>query len=327
MKAESLQEKSSLLDQSVLIWSQLSDEENAAEKKARWYEILILFLEIYDRGKNKGQDIILKVFQDTIKRYTPSKGDFTHYYNKALKGRIVDTLEPPTISIHEPIPHTEGSQSQIDVIENKNADDPDLILAYKETTEEIIAKNERKRLDMPRRHQEFTAFILHFSRWHKGKSNTMECRLWYRLFFTEDMTVEWKKKDTHYAHEPDIFEAMFLPYLDYYMTQKCRCGGIRVAPTPLKRYGEVYPDCPIEDREKETPISKGFHQMIPICYLNANPEVAANYLGYNYKAAKNKRSRYHTRYKVEMDALKKGEDPRIAWDNHKKSKASNNNDN
>lgn len=88
---------------------------------------------------------------------------------------------------------------------------------------------------------ELTSMVLNFSKNHTGRQANETRRMWYQIFFTEDVTHVYKTQPYAFSHERDIFCAMLLPYLDYYMAAQCRAGK-QVSFTPLKPYGEVVPD-------------------------------------------------------------------------------------
>ena len=140
---------------------------------------------------------------------------------------------------------------------------------------------------------ELTASILNFSARHSGKQDNEIRRFWYRLFYTEDMTLAWKKINLHVQHERDIFNALCQHYLDYYMTAPCRTGD-EVCLTPLKPYGDVVEDSP--NRRKETPVPIPADVSIGFIHRTTT----------GITATRPTRSNFHSDYKKEKEEIKRG---------------------
>ena len=100
---------------------------------------------------------------------------------------------------------------------------------------------------------ELTAQVLNFAQRHQGQAANERRREWFRLFYTEDMTQALKLMPLTFLHERDVFQAMKLPYLDYYMAKICRTGP-QIAVTPLKPYSAVVPQRAGTDTETPVPL-------------------------------------------------------------------------
>ena len=77
-----------------------------------------------------------------------------------------------------------------------------------------------------------------------------------RNFSLEDMA-----EGIRFAHERDIFSAMDLEYLDYYMSAPCRTGKA-VMNTPLKPYCQVVPS-----QTDSSPVPVPLPKDVSLCYL------------------------------------------------------------
>lgn len=86
-----------------------------------------------------------------------------------------------------------------------------------------------------------TAILLLPQRLH-GRANNPAKLMAYRMFFTDDMTsllkVECEQLGVYSQHERDLFRAMDLPFLDFYMESLCRTVSA-LAAGKLKRYSAL----------------------------------------------------------------------------------------
>ena len=74
--------------------------------------------------------------------------------------------------------------------------------------------------------------------------------LWYRIFFTEDITYGIQVSGPLPLNERLIFSAIKEEYLDFFMSSKCRTIEA-ICQTPLKKYREV---CDGNDKDVEIPL-------------------------------------------------------------------------
>lgn len=245
--------KEARLNEAVLQWKSLPREGNGAALAALRNEIWILAFELFDprtenfrsKGANTDREleratmIFLDVFEEVMEKYLPEKGHFSNFLCFLLKRRLVSAYE--TDKIHSP----EGDSID-DITE---ADDGSIIGGPTPAAPEDQEPEVRVMLNDL--FAELTAMILNFSERHSGQSNNESRKMWYRLFYTEDMTLAAQTVELSTSHERDIFAAMKLPYLDYYMGKKCRTLR-QLAHTSLKPYGEVVPAR--KGQREETPL-------------------------------------------------------------------------
>lgn len=245
--------KEARLNEAVLQWKSLPREGNRAALAALRNEIWILAFELYDpkpgkfrsRGSNTAREfdrasmIFLDVFVEVMEKYSPEKGPFSNYLFFLLKRRTISAYR--TDQIYTP----EGDS--IDAI--TETDDGIIIEGLTPVAPEDQEPEVRAMLNDL--FAELTAMVLNFSERHSGRSNNETRKMWYRLFYTEDMTLAAQTAELSTSHERDIFAAMKLPYLDYYMSKKCRALR-QLAHTPLKPYEESVPER--KGRTEETPL-------------------------------------------------------------------------
>lgn len=231
-------DKSRRLDEVALQWKTLPDTGHEAQKEALWLELFELFFELFDDAA--GSESVLDMFERTTANYDPAAGPFSHYVRRSDTFRKHDedlkrkkaTIE--SVPLELPVGE-DGSATLADLLPDTNAADPDRFFEMEGLYAELISN------------------ILHFGEIHYGKANNKTRLCWYRLFFTEDMTYSWKTEGVSYVNERDVFRAMLLDYLDYYMEELCRTRK-EVCRSPLKPYGETVPGTADGNRETPLPI-------------------------------------------------------------------------
>ena len=156
------------------------------------------------------------------------KGAFSNYLSTLLKGRRTDRFRydgrhaPSGESLDAPVSASEDNTLTLGDVLSSETGAPESGMIFEST------------------YVELTAMVLNFAQNHTGRQANENRRKWYQIFFTEDMTETSKTHPFAFGHERDIFKAMLLPYLDYYMSRRCRTGK-EIALAPLKPYGEVGP--------------------------------------------------------------------------------------
>lgn len=243
-------EKERRLNQTALLWKTTPPEGNEAVIESLRQQVFILSFELFDRkfrrtktGESVESDpgVFMTAFDEAIRNYSPDKGKFCNYLSFLLKVRELDRLDserehaPRAESLDAPVSASEDNSLTLGDVTAAAEGDPDSGIMF----EALYA--------------EMAALVLNFARNHSGRQANESRRNWYRIFFTEDMTLTYKTKSYAFSHERDIFEAMLLPYLDYYMSRPCRTGE-EIAYTPLRPYGEVVPARKGSGRETKVPL-------------------------------------------------------------------------
>lgn len=176
-----------------------------------------------------------EALQYMFQHFAPEEGQFTHLMSQKLKNARIDQRRydgrhaPGNAVLNAP------------VFGREDIEMGDML--RQETYQE------EARRDLGENLLELAASILNFSR-SSEKKNNPERRMWYALFFTEDVTRITKGSEPEFRHERDIFNTMDTEYLDYYMSKQCRTC-MQIARTPLKPYGQVVPG-----KSGEIPVSR-----------------------------------------------------------------------
>ena len=223
------------MDEAARSYVSMEETGNEAARQALYLELFELWYRLFDNTDKSALD----AFEEALRRYQPEKGAFSHYLsflmnrrktdaNRALKSRNIQIL-----SMDAPMGEEDATFS--DFIADPSAAKPEERAEWDEALVEL------------------TALVLDFSERHRGKAGNETRRNWYRLFFTEDMTFAAKSVPLRLTHERDVFSAMKLAYLDYYMSAPCR-DLASLLRTALRPYGETVPERGGEEGETPIPI-------------------------------------------------------------------------
>lgn len=247
-KEKERREKEIRLNEAARLWKTTPLEGNDAKIESLRNEVLNLSFELFD-AKTEAElsraqydpMAFMDAFEETCQKYEPSKGAFANYLSKLLKGRKTDHYRydkrhaPDGDSLDAPISALEDNTLTLGDVTPSAADDPEKMVMFES------------------HYVELTALVLNFFQNHTGQQANETRRRWYRIFFTEDMTLTYKTYLYRFSHERDIFKAMLLPYLDFYMSCRCRTGA-EISFTPLKPYGEVVPGREGKRAETKVPL-------------------------------------------------------------------------
>lgn len=279
LSTEERKAKERKLDAAAVNWKNASDEDSRVYKNEIWLQVFKLYAPEYliDNWEKPVDDpkydpnALIDALEEAFAKYTPEAGQFSHYFSKLFSGRKKDAYR------YEQRHAPRGDSLERPVTEDEN-----------ETLGDVLPSDERFEPESTVRIDsllaDLTSMILNFSR-KKGKSNNPTRKMWYHLFYTEDMTQVMKEHMIRFAHERDIFSAMDLEYLDYYMSVPCRTGKA-VMNTPLKPYCQVVPS-----QTDLSPVPVPIPGDVSLCYLklcrgiSAGASARSNQLGF-YKTEK-----------------------------------------
>lgn len=268
-------EKERRLNLAALSWKTISPEGNEDRIKSLYEQVFILSFELFDKPyKQKNGQIIendpmvfMKVFEEARERYEPDKGPFSNYLSMLISKRSIDQKRHD--NLHAPA--GDSLYAPVSASEDNDLTLADVISSEESGTESgVMFEN---------LYVELTALVLNFSENHTGRQANETRRKWYRIFFTEDMTETYKTHHFNFSKEREIFRAILLPYLDYYMSRRCRTGK-DVAMTALKPYCEVVSARKDKMEETEVPLPAD----VSLAYLelcegvSATPSARSNQL-------------------------------------------------
>lgn len=221
------------LDQVAEQWARLKPEGNEAARQSLYEELFTLVFQLYDWS---GEMWVVDAFEKAIKTFDPDRKPFSHYFSFLMKYKRKDAHRHSSEEISLQSLMGEEQKTELEeFLEDPNAKNPEDALAWEASFLEL------------------TSMVLNFAQLHSGKSANEARRRWYRIFYTEDMTLAIKTMELNFPHERDMFAAMMQTYLDYYMSAPCTSSA-QICTTPLLPYGQVVPERAGEERETPLPI-------------------------------------------------------------------------
>lgn len=239
--------------------SRLSGPENEAARKAKEF---VLFEKLYKvfEGSEKNA-FISEFFLSDYHRFDPAVATFSAFVKDLAWKRATDIYwedfnhDKVTVvnkvtkevkkknrllpSLDAPVPDGDGASLLSQFGADAKAAEP--FKALEDQSDEILLRLSLLMLELPTR--------LH------GKANNPTRMSYFRMFFTDGVTVFLKGEtnpDAYTAHERDLFRAMNLSFLDFYMERACRTV-LQVAVCPLKPYGSLVEGRPA-DQETRLPL-------------------------------------------------------------------------
>ncbi len=247
------------LDETARLWKTAPAEGNEAAAQARKNQIWLLVFQLYDRedpADASGQKAVavLDAMEEALAKYTPEAGAFSHYFSYLLKRRETDAYRYG--ERHSP----GGDSLDRPITEDGGLTLGDTLTAGPDAGPEAAMESDGL-------FAELTSLILNFSA-RRDRAGNDTRRMWFRLFYTEDMTQAMKMRLIRFVHQRDIFAAMETGYLDYYMTAVCR-DGRAMMDTPLKRCCDVMPES-ADTREIPFPFPAG----VSLAYLKTRKGIS-----------------------------------------------------
>lgn len=254
-------------------WYAAKESKNEKQIKELHDSLFVQYINYFD-DCNQNEEYVLRTFDKGIEKYDPKVGDFAPFLKKMLDYRRFDQYRKNNsyVSGNERVYPKQDSLDQV-LSEEDGRTQGDLIAAKSELSPEAqVIEKEQMRIYLA----ELAAMVLNFSERHHKKQATESKRKWYRLCYTEDVTIVLKDRlaPVTLFHERDAWTAMNHSYLDYYMAEPC--NSLRaVVHTKFKPYVSLVPDDP-QPKESLYRTTEGgenvFWAKIPLSYLKTLPE-------------------------------------------------------
>ena len=117
------------------------------------------------------------------------------------------------------------------------------------------ASGPEEQVEMHERFLTLLSLILDLPTKLRGQANNPARVRYYRMFFTDEATDVIARGGGAFflRHERDLFRAMYLAFLDFFMAAPCRTVAA-VERTHLKPYGEMVPGRPMKEAVQPLPI-------------------------------------------------------------------------
>ncbi len=217
-------------------------------------------------------DAVAEVYIRDWPKYDPRKGELYSFFAYRLSRRDIDlkvkaggghsrTFVGPAGPDGQPGEKTKQIETDISLDSSVGEDSEnqealwETVADKKALLPEVVALCNDKVAQL-------AAMVLNFQTNYKGRAaNDMRLK-WFRIFYTEDMTTICQMGLCEFTQDREVFNAMLLPYLDYYTVKKCRCTR-ELAACPFKKRSEVLPGHEHDDAELALP----FPAELSLAYL------------------------------------------------------------
>ena len=210
--------------------------ENQAVREALRNELFALGFELYDDKSDAFITTFVNFFQT---KYDPQKGEASHYFSRAMSRRKHDDKNKKTRETG-----LETTAEDGETVENAG-----LVKAEVEAWEN--GGSVEAGVDADDTLVSLLSLILTLPERLKGRANNPKKITYYRMFFTDGVVaavhgMPQRSELWRYArHERDLFRALQIRFLDYFMQERCRTVA-DISDSEVKRYGELVDGAPME---------------------------------------------------------------------------------
>lgn len=255
----------------VLAWRQLGEEDSAVR--------LSLNLEFTDVlsalfPKQETMEIMTFIWEEVLTKYDPAKGAFRSFVTSRLKLRKDDMRHEDAgdrrVTVKE-----DGEQRQ-KWVPGISLDTPADEESHETIGNQIADRNTisgQSFLEAEENEVALISLILTLPQRLNGQARNPKRINYFRMFFTDDSVekIHTAGGRFYFARERDLFQAMTLPFLDFFMGGSCR--SVRsILRTDLKAYGQMVPGRPMEP-PRRPPYKEGYLPAdIYMRYLNAQTD-------------------------------------------------------
>ena len=232
---------------------QLSQTEDDAVRKDLQTKVAVGLMQEVPRHSRY---LLGRFFEKDFKNYDPAKGNFKNYVLKVLKNRREDQRHEDLGSHRKNVVQEDGTTKQ-EWIDNTSLDvyeDEDATTTWKERLSGPSIHTPDEMLIAQQTALQLITIILQLPQRLRGQANNPEKINYYRLFFTDGVvsSVYAVGGDIYIAHERDLFEAMKLPFLDFFMAEVCRSVH-EIYEGKLKPYGAMVEGAPMSEPKQPLP--------------------------------------------------------------------------
>ena len=190
-----------------------------------------------------------------IDKYDPEKGNFQSYLLTRLKFREQDMRHKDQGERREV--YEEDGRKYRRWVQNISLDAP-IDEEGSETLEDTLADtsglNGQELLEAEERIRELISLILVLPERLNGQARNQTRINYFRMFFTDSMVdiLHTEGEMIRISHERDLFDAMNLSFLDFFMEAPCRTAR-EIIRTNLKLYGQMVKGRPMNTPEQPLP--------------------------------------------------------------------------
>ena len=270
------------LERLCLAWRDLEPDSDAARASLN-LELTATLLELFPR--RDALEALGAFWLMDLDKYDPEKGDFCGYMLARLGLREQDLQRKDAEMRRET--RKENGQKRQQWVRAGSLDAP-AGEGQEETAGSRLADGSaasgQENLEVESRAWELITLILLLPQRLTGQANNANRINYYRMFFTDGTVAAlFSVGDRPYrAHERDLFAAMKLPFLDFFLEDTCRSVDA-ILSSDLKAYGRI-----VEGRPMEPP-GQPLPNDVYLEYLNAKEEAGVK----SMSAISNQRAAYY----------------------------------
>lgn len=237
-------------------WCSLRDCISIERKLALTDEVFCLAFDLFPSGSKKG-DMMGEFFERYWVNFSSESGSLYAYMNLKLNHLIKKSTHDDREDhyIKNPNADAENEPKRIWV----TADSLNKHISNDGEGEElgnmIAAKDTPDRLAMDATALDLISLILELPTRLKGKANNPQRLSYFKMFFTDSVVDVLHSVDINTAfsaHERDLFRAMHLGFLDFFMLNVCRTVT-QIMGCPLKLYAELVDGAPKKEPDHPLP--------------------------------------------------------------------------
>lgn len=245
-----------LLNELAREWYYLDGEENKSAKLAKQEEIFNGVYSLMTKPKSKEAFAIgiSEFFLRDWKSFNPERGDFTGFFNNRIFQRSKDSISKDNGGHTESYIDEQGNKERRNVQDsslNESKDDGEGNSTSRiDQQADPNAPNPETQVILNESAYQCLSIILQMPERLKGRANNPTRMNYFRMFFTDGVSNFLRNQDSaavYKFHEKELFRAMKIPFLDFFLIQECRTIP-EIIRSNLKLYSEL-----VEGRPNEMP--------------------------------------------------------------------------
>ena len=249
------------LDQLGRQWGDLELEGNEARKQALEMEIFGLIFEIWDG--NKERDALGRFFEKDWSRqgFQASQSTLSDFVKNRMIYRVKDEKAEGAAGTRKVVNPNTGKQERV-LYHHDSLDTPvggegdgDSVTTVGDLTPDQRCETAQQELELDAWTVQLLTIMLQLPQRLQARARNPVRENYYRLFFTDGFANFIQKErslENRDFHERDVFAVMKLPFLDYFLTARCRTLA-ELTDCPSKLYGQLVEGRPMEDCKRPFP--------------------------------------------------------------------------
>lgn len=238
----------------VTTWKALAPGDDAVRQHVN-LEITETMLALFP--KSQDLDALGMFWIQDLGKYDPTLGSFQTFVTARLKLRKAD-MKYQDSGAHRVTVEENGSKCQRWIgsvsLDSRTDEEEGRTEMDRYMTPQALQDNGEEWLELEDRVGQLIAAILRLPQLLDRQANN-EARInYYRMFFTDGMVnlMHSTGEKLDISHERDLFRAMKIPFLDFFLERNCRTVR-EILGTDLKDYGEMVPGRSMEKPKQPLP--------------------------------------------------------------------------